>query len=63
MSSKRLMVILPPTLKGPGMIKSPPLDIANLVSVLKLDANHVVLTDFRKNVLKILLLSGNATFS
>ena len=51
MSSKRLMVILPPTLKGPGMIKSPPLDIANLVSVLKLDANHVVLTDFRKNIL------------
>jgi radical SAM superfamily enzyme YgiQ (UPF0313 family) len=52
MRNTNIMIILPPALKGPGMVKSPPLDIANLVSILGLNDNHkIILTDFRKNIL------------
>ena len=52
MRNTNIMIVLPPALKGPGMIKSPPLDIANLVAILRLNANHnIILADFRKNVL------------
>ena len=48
-----IMIVLPPALRGPGMLKSPPLDIANLVAILKLNAdNSISLADFRKNVVK-----------
>ena len=53
MRNTNIMIVLPPALKGPGMVKSPPLDIANLVSILRLNAdNNVLLADFRKNVIK-----------
>lgn len=52
MRNTNIMIVLPPALRGPGMIKSPPLDIANLVAILGLNANNnIILTDFRKNVL------------
>ena len=51
MRNTNIMIILPPALRGPGMVKSPPLDIANLVAVLKLNANNKIrIVDFRKNV-------------
>lgn len=51
MRNKNIRIILPPALRGPGMLKSPPLDIANLVAILKLNVgNNVSLTDFRKHV-------------
>jgi|GEM_PF-3126169 len=51
MPKANTMIVLPPALRGPGMLKSPPLDIANLAAILRQDAdNHVTLADFRKNV-------------
>ena len=33
--TKKIGIVLPPSPAGPGMIKSPPLDIANLMALLK----------------------------
>jgi hypothetical protein len=47
------MIVLPPAPKGPGMVKSPPMDIANLTAILKLNArNSISLADFRKNIVQ-----------
>lgn len=52
MRNANTIIVLPPALKGAGMVKSPPLDIANLVSILRLNTdNKIQMADFRKNVI------------
>jgi len=53
MRNTNIMIVLPPAPKGPGMVKSPPLDIANLTAILKLEpGTNISITDFRKNIIK-----------
>jgi len=45
-------IFLAPSPKGPGMIKSPPLDIANLIAILKQNTNYnIKLFDLRINII------------
>ncbi|MBU4069525.1 MAG: radical SAM protein [Nanoarchaeota archaeon] len=45
-------VFLPPSPSGPGMIKSPPLDIANLISILKQEISEKInLLDLRIDII------------
>ena len=44
-------IFLPPSPKGPGMIKSPPLDVANLIAILKLNKYSLKLFDLRADII------------
>lgn len=53
MYSKRLAIFLPPSPSGPGMIKSPPLDIANLIALLRVKPGcNIKLVDFRIHTIR-----------
>lgn len=53
MRNTNITIILPPCLKGPGMVKSPPLDIATLAAILKQQtAINLSIADYRKHVIQ-----------
>lgn len=53
MRNTNVMIILPPAPKGPGMINSPPLDVAKLIATLRRNPDiDISLADLRKEVLK-----------
>lgn len=47
-NNNNIGIFLPPSPRGPGMIKSPPLDITNLIAILKENTRYnIKLIDFR----------------
>ena len=49
-SKRNIGILLPPSPRGPGMVKSPPLDIANLIAMLRKEECNIRLMDYRSRI-------------